>query len=110
VTPFTVLATAAGAGLIGLVGRDAFDALFHAEGRGTFSRQITRGVWHVLRGAGARPGLLPLAGPIVRFRSRLLLQAIDDLARTATRFRGSGPTTPEQLLREYARDHRVDER
>jgi hypothetical protein len=60
----TVLATAAGAGLIGLVGRDAFDALFHAEGRGTFSRQITRVVWHVFRRARTGHELLPLAGPV----------------------------------------------
>ena len=57
-----LLSTAAGVGLIGLVGRDAFDALFHAEGRGTFSRQITRAVWHVFRHAG--PEQLPLAGPV----------------------------------------------
>ena len=60
----TALSTASGIGLIGLVGRDAFDALFHAEGRGTFSRQITRGVWHVFRRAGRRHGLLSLAGPV----------------------------------------------
>ena len=41
----TLVSTAAGLGLIGLVGRDAFDALFHAEGRGMFSRQIMRAVW-----------------------------------------------------------------
>jgi hypothetical protein len=60
----TVLATAAGAGLIGLVGRDAFDALFHAEGRGTFSRQITRAVWHVFRRAKTEHGRLQVAGPV----------------------------------------------
>ena len=48
---------------------------------------------------------------IVRFRSRLLMHAIDDLAKTtATRFHGSGATTPEELLRGYARDHLVHER
>jgi hypothetical protein len=60
----TVLSTAAGVGLIGLVGRDAFDALFHAEGRGTLSRQITRTIWHVFRRARTRHGLLSLAGPV----------------------------------------------
>jgi hypothetical protein len=48
---------------------------------------------------------------IVRFRARLLMQAIDDLAKTtAAQFHGSGATTPEELLREYARDHLVHER
>lgn len=60
----TVLWTAAGVALIGLVGRDAFDALFHAEGRGTASRLITRTVWHVFRRARTRPGSLSLAGPV----------------------------------------------
>ena len=47
----------------------------------------------------------------VRFRSRLLMHAIDDLAKTtAGRFHGSGATTPEELLRGYARDHLVHER
>ena len=50
----TLLSTAAGVGLIGLVGRDAFDALFHAEGRGMLSRQIMRAVWQVFRRAGTR--------------------------------------------------------
>ena len=60
----TLLSTAAGVGLIGLVGRDAFDALFHAEGRGMFSRQITRAVWQVFRRAGTRHVRLSLAGPV----------------------------------------------
>jgi voltage-gated potassium channel Kch len=60
----TLLSTAAGVGLIGLVGRDAFDALFHAEGRGVFSRQITRAVWQVFRRAGTRHVRLSLAGPV----------------------------------------------
>jgi hypothetical protein len=48
---------------------------------------------------------------MVRFRARLLMQAIDDLARTtAKRFHGSGASTPEELLRGYARDHQVHER
>jgi hypothetical protein len=65
VTPAgTLLSTAAGVGLIGLVGRDAFDALFHAEGRGMFSRQITRAVWQVFRRAGTRHERLSLAGPV----------------------------------------------
>ncbi len=60
----TLLSTAAGLGLIGLVGRDAFDALFHAEGRGTFSRHITRAVWQVFRRVGRRRARLALAGPV----------------------------------------------
>jgi hypothetical protein len=39
------------------------------------------------------------------------LRLILPLARTtATRFHGSGATTPEELLRAYARDHLVHER
>ena len=60
----TLLSTAAGVGLIGLVGRDAFDALFHAEGRGMFSRQIMRAVWRVFRRAGRGHKRLSLAGPV----------------------------------------------
>ena len=60
----TLLSTAAGVALIGLVGRDAFDALFHAEGRGVFSRQITRAVWQAFRHVGARRVRLSLAGPV----------------------------------------------
>jgi hypothetical protein len=59
----------------------------------------------------ARRGMDEAQPKPVRFRSRLLLQAIDDLARTtATRFHGSDAATPDELLREYARDHRVHER
>ena len=44
----------------------------------------------------ARRGMDETQPMIVRFRSRLLMQAIDDLARTTpTRFHGSGATTPE---------------
>jgi Ion channel len=65
VTPAgTLVSTAAGLGLIGLVGRDAFDALFHAEGRGTFPRHITRAVWHVFRRVGTRRERLSFAGPV----------------------------------------------
>jgi hypothetical protein len=60
----TLLSTSAGVALIGLVGRDAFDALFHAEGSGTFSRQLTRAVWWVFRRAGTRHGLFSIAGPV----------------------------------------------
>ena len=59
----------------------------------------------------ARRGMNEAQPMTVRFRARLLMQAIDDLARTtATRFHGSGATTPEELLRGYARDHLVHER
>jgi ion channel len=60
----TILATAAGVALIGLVGRDTFDALFHAEGRGTFSRQLTRAVWWGFHRARPRRGVSPIAGPV----------------------------------------------
>ena len=60
----TLLSTAAGVGLIGLVGRDAFDAMFHSEGRGMFSRQITRAIWQLFRRAGTRHARLSLAGPV----------------------------------------------
>ncbi len=63
-TAGTLVSTAAGVALIGLVGRDAFDALFHAEGRGVFSRQITRAVWQLFRHVGARRERLSLAGPV----------------------------------------------
>jgi hypothetical protein len=59
-----LLSTVGGVGLIGLVGRDAFDALFHAEGRGIFSRQITRAVWRLFRRGGTRHQRLSLAGPV----------------------------------------------
>jgi hypothetical protein len=59
----------------------------------------------------ARRGLNKAQPITVRFRARLLMQAIDDLAKTtAGRFHGSGATTPEELLRGYARDHLVHER
>ena len=59
----------------------------------------------------ARRGMDEAQPKSVRFRARLLMQAIDDLARTtATRFHGSGASTPEELLRAYARDHQVHER
>jgi Ion channel len=59
----SVVATAAGAALIGLAGRDVFDALFHPEGRSPLASTIMRGVWEVLgrRGRGTRTFVL--AGP-----------------------------------------------
>jgi hypothetical protein len=58
----------------------------------------------------ARRGMTAAQPITVRFRARLLMQAIDDLAKTtATRFHGSGATTTEELLRGYARDHLVPE-
>ena len=59
----TLLSTAGGIALIGLVARDAFAALFHAEGTGTLSHLISRGTWQALRRSG-RPERLSLAGPI----------------------------------------------
>jgi hypothetical protein len=59
----TVIATAAGLGLIALAGRDVFDALFHPEGRSTLARGIMRAVWRLLgRGRGSRGFVL--AGPL----------------------------------------------
>jgi hypothetical protein len=47
----------------------------------------------------ARRGMNEAQPTIVRFRARLLMQAIDDLAKTtATQFHGPGATTPEELL------------
>jgi hypothetical protein len=59
-----VISTALGAAMIGLAGRDVFDALFHPEGRGTFARLISRAVWWLFRLPGPRPRLFPLAGPV----------------------------------------------
>ena len=59
----------------------------------------------------ARRGMHEAQPTIVRFRARLLMQAIEDLARTtATQFHGSDATTPEELLSGYAQDHLVHER
>src|SRR4051795_9096211 len=60
----TIICTAVGAAMIALAIRDAFDALFHPEGRATIGRLISRGVWRVLRRTGAEHPLFPLAGPI----------------------------------------------
>jgi Ion channel len=61
----TVLATAAGVGMIALAGRDIFDVLFHPEGRGTVARPLSRGVWSIFRrGSRGGAGISPAAGPI----------------------------------------------
>jgi hypothetical protein len=62
-TPGAILSTAGGVLLIGLAGRDVFDALFHPEGRGTFARLIMRGVWRLFRLRGPHTKLFPVAGP-----------------------------------------------
>lgn len=59
-----VLATVAGVALIGIVLRDAFDALFHVEGRGTLSRLLARLMWRTVGRIGRAHRLLPLAGPV----------------------------------------------
>jgi hypothetical protein len=59
----TFISTVVGAGLIALAIRDAFDALFHPEGRATFGRVISRAVWKLLRRTGPQHPLFPLAGP-----------------------------------------------
>ena len=60
----TILATAAGLLLIGVAGRDIFDALFHPEGRGALARRIARGVWGAFRRAGVSRRALAGAGPL----------------------------------------------
>ena len=57
------LATAAGVAMIGLAGRDAFDALFHPEGKATVARLIARSVWRLFRRTGPGHQLFPLGGP-----------------------------------------------
>jgi len=60
----SVLCTLAGAALVLLVLRDAFEALFHPDGRTVLSRAIMRGSWRLFhRLCARRPGSLPLAGP-----------------------------------------------
>lgn len=63
-TAEAILSTAAGVAMIGLAARDVFDALFHPEGRGTFARLISRGVWWLFRLPRPRPRLFALAGPL----------------------------------------------
>ncbi len=48
----TLVCTAGGIAVIVLAGRDIFDALFHPEGRGSFSRLLSRSVWRVFRVLG----------------------------------------------------------
>ena len=60
----SVFCTLAGAALVLLVLRDAFEALFHPDGRTVLSRAIMRGSWRRFhRLCARRPGTLPLAGP-----------------------------------------------
>src|SRR5438093_515153 len=59
-----VLVTVAGVGMIALAVRDAFDALFHPEGRATFARLIARGVWRTMRRAGPGHWIFVLGGPV----------------------------------------------
>jgi hypothetical protein len=60
----TIVLTAVGAAMIALAIRDAFDALFHPEGRATIGRTISRAIWRVLRRPGPGHPLFPLAGPL----------------------------------------------
>jgi hypothetical protein len=96
----TLLSTAAGVGLIGLVNPDAFDALFHAEGRGMFSRQITRAVWQVFRRAGTRHERLSLAGPLPcdGWTIRPTVTAISSLSPLSEAGRGFGAACHERTV------------
>jgi hypothetical protein len=54
----------------------------------------------------ARRGTRPAASEPVRLRARLLMEAIEDLARTtADRFHGVRGSSTEEVLEAYARDH-----
>ena len=56
--------TVAGAAVIVVVLRDAFEALFHPDGRMALSRGVMRGYWRAFHRLGRRrPRVLPLAGP-----------------------------------------------
>jgi hypothetical protein len=59
-----VAATIIGVAMVALAGRDAFDALFHPEGRATFARLIARAVWRAFRRAGPGHPLFVLGGPV----------------------------------------------
>src|SRR5215203_5980535 len=60
----SVFCTLAGAALVVLVLRDAFEALFHPDGRTVLSRAIMRRSWRLFhRLSVRRTGILPLAGP-----------------------------------------------
>jgi hypothetical protein len=62
----TVLCTVAGATLVAMALRDAFEALFHPAGRMTLSRAVMRTWWWLLRRfAARRPSALTLAGPLM---------------------------------------------
>jgi len=61
-----VALTVAGVAIIAAVLRDAFEALFHPDGRMVLSRAVMRGYWGLFhRLAGRRPRAFPLAGPIM---------------------------------------------
>jgi ion channel len=60
----TASCTIAGSALIAIVLRDAFETLFHPDGRRTLSRAVMHASWRAFhRLAGGRPGRLALAGP-----------------------------------------------
>jgi ion channel len=59
-----VSCTIAGSALIAIVLRDAFETLFHPDGRRTLSRAVMRASWRGFHRLGrGRPGSLALAGP-----------------------------------------------
>ena len=59
-----MLLTIAGAVLVAIAVRDAFDALLHPEGRGALGRGIMRAVWTLFRALPSPRRRLPLAGPL----------------------------------------------
>jgi Ion channel len=72
-----VVLTAAGAALIVGVLRDAFEALFHPDGRMALSRGVMRGVWWLFhRAVARRPALFPLAGPAMLLTILMLWAAL----------------------------------
>jgi hypothetical protein len=77
-------------------------AYYFAEADDRFSLPAAMPSLLRLAKAGSAEGL----GDPVRLRATMLLEAIDDFARTtAVRFHGSLAETTEELLSDYARDH-----
>jgi hypothetical protein len=93
----TAAATAAGLALIGVAGRDIFDALFHPEGRARLGSVVARGVWLAFRRTWPGVARQPLAGPVAMLAViggwALMLSlgwALIYLPHMADGFRGTG--------------------